>query len=689
MNEPKQKNDDPTQFQKDQLFADVYSISGRIGQGAKGTVYKAEHTLLSKSLALKIFPPDILSDADATRRFNNEAKAVANLDHDCIVKALAAGITADGIPYIATELVEGKTLEAILDEAPGFLDSDQFFRIFNQVFEALAFAHANGVVHRDLKPSNVMITDGGQAKLLDFGIAKFLGSGPQDKTATKLLVGSPAYMSPEQASGKAVDHRADIYSLGVLLFHCASGKLPFQADSDLMMMYQHQNSAPPNLVLPSGSTLHGNQLNALIQKCLAKEPADRFQSVSELQSEFNIRPPATEIKKDTSSNLPFAPKILVALAVSATLFITVLLFAFQRTPFDNAKNKLSSSGPDKTADFKPSPRLSAEQRDQRESSHRTSLGKMSLQNSDVESLIWRARNFYHSSEHSEQPAEKLELTEKSIQTYDKSLQFLSKKPDKYLLYLACVGKARALERKFQNEQALGLSNASRTEQTYRQRIELLNKAEKQVPAASYEASVIARERGESFLKLKQADLASKELNKALRLKEETAEWSPDSIKYAERDDFKEDDKPPDVLRAYQALIKMAEDRKDKAEVFKLYSRFYEMSKRIPNASEEAFMSDLVKYPVLIAQAGKKEEALEVLNQLTDQVNSEKHLGDKTADWLMLAPLFAKYGNPAKARHLLNVVEDDISRVEPSEMNERLIVNRQRAAQMKKDLFGTN
>lgn len=650
-------------LQKGQLFADVYKVIRQIGQGAKGTVYEAEHLALSKSVALKIFPSEVLSDPDSARRFQNEAKAIASLNHDNIVKAHAAGIWAGNIPFIATELVEGKTLEELLAVPPGYLKQEQLLCIFNQVFDALAYAHDEGIVHRDLKPSNIMVTNSGTLKILDFGIAKFISTKTQDKTATRMIVGSPAYMSPEQSANKAIDSRSDIYTLGVLLFRCASGKLPFEADSDLAMMYQHQHAAPLNLVLPSDSDLNSKNLIETVNRCLEKDPEKRYQDVIELQNAFNER--VTDVSSFSKSDGKYyLANILGACIVAGILAALIALLGLYNWPLFQSKVRLVFGT--RLQDQALKERLTPSEANERENDHRTSQGKISLlQSNNIEDLIWRARNFYHSSEHKDTAREKLEASTQSITTYDRVLALLAKRPDRYLYYLTYVGKARALIRRLHAEQLVGPVPDERIHDIHRQRIELLMNARKQVPAESYEASVIARELGCSFYVIGSRKGAADKWYHAIALREREVEWSPDSLKYVHKADFKEDDNPVSLLLTYQALKKFERERKNSEAEFNILKRYFEMAKDTEEASEPAYFNDLDEYPVYLYLRGKKQEAYAVIDILHKIANTAKLPEHGSEDKLTLAETYRQIKDKQRANQMLDEAEKDIASLRDS------------------------
>ena len=682
-NGPAAKMNEFQTLQEGQLFAEVYKIVRRIGQGAKGTVYLAEHTLLAMPVALKVFPPEILADPDASRRFQNEAKAIARLTHENIVKAQAAGVSSGNVPYIATEFIEGKTLEDMLQQPPGFLRTPELLRTYIQILEALEYAHDNGLVHRDLKPSNIMITSTGSVKLLDFGIAKFVGSNQQDKTATSLLIGSPAYMSPEQAGGKPVDLRADIYALGVMLFRCVSGKLPFVAETDLMVMYQHQNTAPPALILPYGTEREAKQLNDIASKCLAKNPADRFQSAGDLKEALHqLLTNTADVTEKESNGVPLQSIVLW----TGFILLSGLFLYSMSNQKQNATTSVATTvatAPEQPRSRFSRKRLQAELADARESSHRTKEGVVSLQNNDAATLVWRARNFYHSSEHNGQTRERLDLCNKAIETYDKVLSLLKKSPEKYLYYLSYVGKARALGVKLQSEGLLGAVPEDRKSQIYQQRLDLLRKAAETVPKNSYETSVISREQATTLMALNNKAAAADAFYVTIKLRENLAEWSPDSVQYIFRNDFKEDDSPTALLDAYHSLAEIERERKNEKAAMSVEKRLLEMAKNFSeNACEETHMSQLLGYPIRLAQQGKKQEALEALQDLLDIADQSKKVEDKLADWIKIADIYNKFGDSVTAIKLIDATNKELDTLTP---NERLNTTRILATQLRKKI----
>ena len=261
-----------------------YRLDTVLGRGGMGSIYRATHLMLDKPVAVKLINADLAPSPEMVRRFQREARAASNLNHPNIAAAFDLGQTTDGTLYIAMELVSGQSLkEAIRTGGP--MASVRIVRILGQVASALAAAHANGIIHRDLKPQNIMLTQaagGGEvAKLLDFGIAKTFDDNATQLTSTGLVLGTPQYMSPEQAAGRPIDGRSDLYSLGIILFEMLVGEVPFNDPSTPAVLVKHLTEpAPPpskrrpDLAIPVA-------IESVALRCLEKEPGARYQTATE------------------------------------------------------------------------------------------------------------------------------------------------------------------------------------------------------------------------------------------------------------------------------------------------------------------------------------------------------------------------------------------------------------------------
>ncbi|MFC7973732.1 protein kinase [Streptomyces cinereoruber] len=260
-----------------------YRLTHRLGRGGMAEVFAAEDVRLGRTVAVKLLRADLAEDPVSKARFTREAQSVAGLNHHAIVAVYDSGEDLVGgrpVPYIVMELVEGRTIRDLLlsAEAPG---PEQALIIVSGVLEALAYSHQHGIVHRDIKPANVIITHGGAVKVMDFGIARALHGAQSTMTQTGMVMGTPQYLSPEQALGKAVDHRSDLYATGCLLYELLALRPPFTGETPLSVVYQHVQDVP---VPPSDVT--GSvppELDGLVMRSLAKEPDDRFQSAEEMR----------------------------------------------------------------------------------------------------------------------------------------------------------------------------------------------------------------------------------------------------------------------------------------------------------------------------------------------------------------------------------------------------------------------
>lgn len=274
------------------IVAGKYRVEELIGEGGMGQVFKATQLSLDKSIVLKVLRKSLLSDARTVARFQREAKAASRLNHPNAIGIIDFGQDSDDALYIAMEYVQGKDLHQILtDEGP--IPERRLIRIVAQILAALSEAHAVGVIHRDLKPENIMIEQRRDqpdfVKVLDFGIAKLQeapGSEGQALTRAGFVCGTPEYMSPEQASGAAVDPRSDLYSVGVILYQCLTGVLPFDADSPVALATMHlsEDPLPPRQKNPD---IHcSDALEKLILKAMAKLPEERPQTADQFRTEL-------------------------------------------------------------------------------------------------------------------------------------------------------------------------------------------------------------------------------------------------------------------------------------------------------------------------------------------------------------------------------------------------------------------
>jgi len=266
-----------------------YQITGLLGKGGMGEVYRARDTKLDRDVALKVLPAAVAADPALLERFKREAKTVASLNHPHIVTLYSVEEEA-GVRFLTMELVEGQGLDQFLTEQG--LPLAQVFDIGIAIADALVAAEEKGIVHRDLKPANVMLTRDGRVKVLDFGLAKLAEKSASDQAVTQAaritsesaVVGTVPYMSPEQLRGRHVDHRSDIFSLGVLLYEIATGRRPFSGATNTDVMVSILRDTPLPLTEMNPDLPH--QLGRIVAKCLEKEPEERYQSAKDIRNEL-------------------------------------------------------------------------------------------------------------------------------------------------------------------------------------------------------------------------------------------------------------------------------------------------------------------------------------------------------------------------------------------------------------------
>ena len=275
-----------------------YKVLEKLGSGGMGEVYVAEDTKLSRQVALKALPPEMAS-SERRMRFEREAKAVAALNHPNIV-TIHSVEEAEGIHFITMELVRGKTLSELIPQKG--LPLNKFFEVAIPLADAVSAAHQKGITHRDLKPDNLMVSDEERLKILDFGLAKlkqeFAEAGiselpTQSPTQEGRILGTVAYMSPEQAEGKSVDHRSDIFSIGIILYQMATGERPFKGDTTVSILSSILREAPASVTEVNPDI--PRDLGKIIRRCLTKDPERRYQSAKDVRNELE------ELKQDVDS----------------------------------------------------------------------------------------------------------------------------------------------------------------------------------------------------------------------------------------------------------------------------------------------------------------------------------------------------------------------------------------------------
>ena len=319
-----------------------YRVLELLGRGGMGEVYAAEDLKLRRRVALKVLPVETAENPERRRRFEREAQAVASLNHPGIVTIYSVEHDA-GRSFLTMELVEGRTLEQAVPE--GGLPLPEFLRIAIQLADAVHAAHERGILHRDLKPGNVMVTKDGRVKVLDFGLAKLVDAAPVAAlnlqgpltTTSGQIVGTLSYMAPEQAEGRTIDHRADIFGLGVLLYELAAGIRPFGGESNVALLTALLRDTPRPVTdmrtdLPPA-------LAPIVQRCLEKDPVARYQSAGDVRAALE----ALRISTTPALHRPLPSWVLPA-AVATIVFLTgVLVWVAMPQPVDSvAATQLSA-----------------------------------------------------------------------------------------------------------------------------------------------------------------------------------------------------------------------------------------------------------------------------------------------------------------------------------------------------------
>lgn len=312
------------------LLANRYEIGDLIGAGGMADVFQGRDTRLSRPVAIKILRSDLARDPAFLSRFRREAQAAAGLNHPAIVSVYDTGeeVTESGVlPYIVMEQVNGKTIREVIRSGER-LPFSRAIAVTRGILEALEYSHRNGIVHRDIKPANVMLTTGGDVKVMDFGIARALDDASATVTHAWTVVGTANYLSPEQARGEVADSRSDIYSVGCLLYELLTGRPPFLGDTPVAIAYQHVSAeftpvSELNEELPVG-------VDNVISGALSKDPLARYQSASEMLEDINRLDRGEEVQKKIAH--PKRKKLIIAAIVAAVVLISSGAYLISRIP---------------------------------------------------------------------------------------------------------------------------------------------------------------------------------------------------------------------------------------------------------------------------------------------------------------------------------------------------------------------
>ncbi|KAA0933568.1 Stk1 family PASTA domain-containing Ser/Thr kinase [Streptomyces apricus] len=321
-----------------------YQLRDLLGEGGMASVHLAYDSVLDRQVAIKTLHTDLGREQAFRERFRREAQSVAKLTHTNIVSVFDTGEDdLDGVttPYIVMEYVEGRPLGSVLEQdiaQHGAMPADKALKITADVLAALEISHEMGLVHRDIKPGNVMMTKRGVVKVMDFGIARAMQSGVTSMTQTGMVVGTPQYLSPEQALGRGVDARSDLYSVGIMLFQLVTGRLPFEADSPLAIAYAHVQETP--VAASSVNRSLPPAVDALIARALKKNPSERFVSAESMRDEclrvaqsFQAAPPNIVPGVQTSSGAGVASAVFPPVDQSAQAPQGTVQTPYQPNPY--------------------------------------------------------------------------------------------------------------------------------------------------------------------------------------------------------------------------------------------------------------------------------------------------------------------------------------------------------------------
>jgi len=310
-----------------------YRIGEQIAEGSSGRVHKAIKESDGSTVAIKLFKKELVPDADAFRRFEYEVETLGKLRHPNIIRILGSGSTREGLPYIITDLMDGVTIRQSID-ANGVFEPKRAAMIAREICRALSAAHAQSIIHRDLKPNNIIVDNQNIAKVVDFGIAKAIGSSSETITQYGAIIGTPAYMSPEQCLGQKVDPRTDIYALGCTIFEMLTGVKAFDSATPVEGIAKQISTDRSHIKKLLRSTGAPQDLQTIVTKCLEREPVDRYSNVAEVEHDLGCfvvgKPPSFAIANQRSKQL--AVVLIAAVSILVLVCSTKAITYFSNSP---------------------------------------------------------------------------------------------------------------------------------------------------------------------------------------------------------------------------------------------------------------------------------------------------------------------------------------------------------------------
>ncbi len=617
------------------LFAGQFTLLSVLGSGASGIVYKAMQNSLQREVAVKVIYPHKLADQNGKQRFLRECQAISMLAHPNIVAGISSGMSEDAYAYLVEELLKGVTLDVFLLSQQ--LDWQRFKDIFLQICEALAFAHEQGIVHRDLKPSNIFIHESGTVKLVDFGIAKILitSEGDQHATTTGAVVGSPAYLSPEQARSQPVDGRSDIYSLGVVMYECISGKNPFSADSPAEVLYKHIHAVPEPLSSTGGLAVDLGALNAILLKCLEKDPALRFDNVrllkAAIESVRDASPSSAALSK------PDKKKHLLITAIA--LLHCLAGFAFSGLVQNSLKPNTRPD--DLVAKHNLPPKI---------------LKKLGNEIGDPISLIKQAKKARHAGRDCPFQKQRMSYFETSVDSYKRAIYSLQKEKGSpknlYLLLTATLGLCETLQ--YQIESHWNSDNLKENDELIiklqKEKMQALEKILPLLPLEwKYERAEVLRILANSEWPLGLIEIASTHAVEACKLKEQNPGPCELANDFAMTDDFLQKDSGQAMEIDYVLVAKSYLVRHDSKSALAYYKKLLDYVLRVKGrhgilkAEVFPFFCD---YAELLQQEHKDKQFAE-LSSLLEEASSEGDKADQAEDSFALARLYLHIANREK------------------------------------------